>query len=225
MDPNNPSLRRIEIDTDTFIMPDLQPSSPDDGVERALFGEVVIQRETMPSVHPGTEEKFWPYAFPNLFPYGEGYPPPSKDISVRAIAKHFIKLGGDRAFQASSSWIFATYYSHMSKAVSNIASLVTARNVGGPSKGLDIASESNASYFSAANVISLLDQQNSSSSSPVHDFASAAKISEIKKKLMTFGEMIPGTAMHVAQLRKKVLAMIDSPLVNEKVQNFVCVFC
>lgn len=191
-----------------------------------------------PHVHP---EYFYAKSFPVLFPYGRGCPsdPCSLLSGIGEFANAVLKRGGynhGRRFQQDPNFYFAAYTYETKRKIGGVSYLAQNQDLDNPN--LDNADDitageldlvvnhllqspepplTNPSFNSNSNSNSNpYPNPDESSESAMHNTRlSKDQIQRYIARMVPFSNALKGTALNIAHERKKLLAMIASPILNE----------
>jgi hypothetical protein len=140
-------------------------------------------------------------AFPLLYPYGRGGPGTLLSLEFdHSYISNMLLLGGSRPFQQSPRFIFYSYTWLMRKRVGTI-SLLGGRNDRG---GLG--------DFTAGEARQLLADIGQAGDPHAGSGITKTRMWSLISKLQPFAQQVPGTELYFAQERKKLMAMISSPV-------------
>lgn len=163
------------------------------------FGEYISDYEV---------DYFLAKAFPVLFPYGKGCPSNSKQNEelepfAASYISHVLHLGGDRSFQKNPTFIFYCYSCVMRKRVGTISYLASLHN---NDVGTELTVEAVKEFIENLK------------NDPIHGGITTIEQRTLLNKLKPFAREIPGTELYFEKERKKLLAMISSPVTTSEGQ-------
>ena len=178
---------------------------------------MVTTAQRSPYVHDYNFPHFMQKAFPLLYPYGKGGPDPAGNFTIsEAYLSQMLHIGGQRCFQRNPSYIFYAYSWIMRKKVGTISYL-------GSRSGHPVPTENhNNEDPTVADVRSLLDQldrtQSVQTGEIVQPSISQASIRALVQKLQPYANVAVGTDLYFQAERKKLMAMISSPVTTTNQQ-------
>ena len=204
-----------EGDTEVFIMPPEEPLTSEEQVLQTIGHIPLFVKQRGDIAHPFKTPCFWEEAFPLLYPYGVGCPLES-EVTRNEYVKHMLKLGGRRQFQQCSSWVFASYYYLQTKRIGGVIARATEGEdeegirVGDVRSILPLESDVNV-VESPAKLDPLVAVKAVFDASIAN---STANIAKVVKRLTPYGKAVPGSIIHINNIRKDALALISSPIVT-----------
>ena len=199
-------------------MPPEEPLTSEEQVLQTIGHIPLFVKQRGDIAHPFKTPCFWEDAFPLLYPYGVGCPLES-EVTRNEYVKHVLKLGGRRQFQQCSSWVFASYYYIQTKRIGGIIARATeGEDEGGIIRVGDVRSI--LPVDSDHNVVDSPGQLDSEVAvNAVFDASianSSANIAKVVRRLTPYGKAVPGSIMHINNIRKDALALISSPIVTNE---------
>lgn len=170
---------------------------------------VVTVRQFGEYVSDYNVDYFLAKSFPVLFPYGKGCPTGGSEQNEQLEAfsdsyiSHVLHLGGDRSFQKNPTFIFYCYSSVMRKKIGTISYL---------------ASIKNNDEAAALTVEAVKEFIENLKNDPIHGGVTTTEQRMLLNKLKPYAREIPGTELFFEKERKKLLAMISSPVTTSEGQ-------
>lgn len=197
--------------TDVFLQNQPSMQSHAHQLQSVISGAalpVVTVRQYGVFVSDYNVEYFLAKAFPVLFPYGKGCPTGLKESEQlepfsTSYISHVLHLGGDRSFQKNSTFIFYCYSSVMRQKIGTISYLAALKN-NEPGTALTVEA-----------VKEFLENLKND---PIHGGITSAEQRSLLNKLKPYAKEIPGTELYFEKERKKLLAMISSPVTTSEGQ-------
>lgn len=165
--------------------------------------------------------------FATLYPYGRGCPSDKSCgmISNAKYAKHMLCLGGGplaRRFQQSAGFIFNMYTTEMRRKLGGVAYIAQKKNLDG-----SVTIDQPPTISDVRNMLDILQQ----SVSAGHDVGNVMRtevaestlnkydefeMQKMIRRLIPYSQSLQGTATHISYERAKLMAMIPSPIINNK---------
>ena len=230
-------IRKVVAEADTAAVVHAAVDGPVPTAEQA-FAEAAaaLQKDSFDQSEPSerpymmfASEKmidfFMQKAFVSLYPYGRGGPERANPhVAIEeSYFEHCMYLGGDRSFQKNPSFIFYAYTCLMKKRIGVMSALAknssdpTAQpqQENGESSGAP-ASDGNEADVTVGDMKSVL--QLLTSPDPTDQFqeeiagVSMERIRRLLSRLQPYAFNAPGTEMYFKGERKKLMAMITSPV-------------
>ena len=163
-----------------------------------------------PHHHPAY---FWERCFPILFPYGRGGPSDVSKMSFkfRDFIVTVLERGGcsdGRRFQNCAPFLFAAYTIEMRRKIGGVATRASNFK---DNEGLDHEDTNEITVGDMKKLISHLKENNAFDPST----KATPDIKKLLSRLTPFADSLKGSPMYMAFERKKLLAMIQSPVVTK----------